>query len=404
MDIMSSSDNAAVAYADVRNGWARTASAIRSVVSHPLALPFVLCLLFFDDVDTMDQLTMCGGHFMSYLRSLYSQPEKSSTNEDPSTLDNLMRMAWLVDDLQFTTTVERVFSTFPLDDLYATLNGVINGWMRKAGSNEKALVADILITFRECQPMAKEQNVSASTLLFQSEDTVKFETKRCEKPNCFFDLLVARHVCGRRSCTPILFFQLGLENWKWWQKMEQASNYFDFLTSPENVCSIKELNAEFELRDDKPVLMCIVTIEKETGAFQIALFLCWRHQVASAATTGQEKMGAVHKSMAQLSASNESNKDKDTKVFAKEFDMILLWHTMWNPDDQVKQQKVTETEDPTQCEGENNDNLGSNKLAKALVAIFFVMHCMENWQTIECSDNFLVLGPSCCKVKLMQVR
>jgi hypothetical protein len=212
MDIMSSSDNAAVAYADVRNGWARTASAIRSVVSHPLALPFVLCLRFFDDVDTMDQLTMCGGHFMSYLRSLYSQPEKSSTNEDPSTLDNLMRMAWLVDDLQFTTTVERVFSTFPLDDLYAKLNGVINGWMQRAGSNEKALVADILITFRECQPMAKEQNVSASTLLFQSEDAVKFENKTGENPNCFFDLHVARHVCGRRSCTPILFFQFGLEN------------------------------------------------------------------------------------------------------------------------------------------------------------------------------------------------
>jgi hypothetical protein len=67
--------------------------------------------------------------------------------------------------------------------------------------------------------------------------------------------------------------------------------------------------------------------------------------------------------------------------------MILLWHTMWNPDDQVKQQKVTETEDPTQCEGENN-----------------ATQCMENWQTIECSDNFLVLGPSCCKVQLIQVR
>jgi hypothetical protein len=44
--------------------------------------------------------------------------------------------------------------------------------------------------------------------------------------------------------------------------------------------------------------------------------------------------------------------------------MILLWHTMWNPDDQVKQQKVTETEDPTQCEGENNDNPGSTNLPR----------------------------------------
>jgi hypothetical protein len=152
------------------------------------------------------------------------------------------------------------------------LNSEINGWMRRAGSNEKALVALILKTFRECQPLAKKQNGSASTLLFQSEDAVKFENKTGENLNCFFDLLVARHVCGRHSCTPILFFQLGMENWKWWQKMEQASYYFDFLTSPENVGSIKELNAEFKLRDDKPVLMSIVTIEKKPGLFKLLFF------------------------------------------------------------------------------------------------------------------------------------
>jgi hypothetical protein len=122
MDSISSSEIAAFAYADVRNGWARMNSAIRSVVSHPLALPLILCLRFFDDVDTMDKLTMNGDHFMSYLRSLCSQPEKSyNTDEDSSTLDKLMRMAWLVDDLNFMTTVQRVFNTFSLNNLYAKL-------------------------------------------------------------------------------------------------------------------------------------------------------------------------------------------------------------------------------------------------------------------------------------------
>jgi hypothetical protein len=60
---MSSSGNTASVNASVNHGWARTNNAIRSVVNHPLALPLVLCLHFFDDVDTTDKVK--GDRFMS---------------------------------------------------------------------------------------------------------------------------------------------------------------------------------------------------------------------------------------------------------------------------------------------------------------------------------------------------
>jgi hypothetical protein len=82
--------------------------------------------------------------------------------------------------------------------------------------------------------------------------------------------------------------------------------------------------------------MSTLTIDKKTGAFKIALFLCWRRPVASTMTTGQGKMGTIRESMAKLSVSKDSKNDNGTKKFAKGFDMILLWRTMWNPDDQVE--------------------------------------------------------------------
>lgn len=128
----------------------------------------------------------------------------------------------------------------------------------------------------------------------------------------------------------------------------------------------------------------------------MALFLCWR-RVTSKVTTNQEKMETIHESLAQLSISNESKKDKDTEAFAAGFEMILLWRTMWNPGDKDR------LKDPTQCEGNNSDSHGLNEFAKSLVAIFFAMQCMKDWQTKECKGSFLVLGPNCCKVQLLQV-
>jgi hypothetical protein len=400
MDSMSSSENAASAYADVRNGWARTNNAARSVMSHPLALPLLLCLRFFDDIDATDKLNVTGDHFMSYLLSLRSQPEIISPGDEPSTeesspLNRLKDMAWLVDDLKFTTTVERVLSTFPLDDLHSALKGVVEGWMSRTGiaGNEQALVTDILETFCKIQRGVEEKTNSASSLLFQSKGgVVKFKDKACKNPYWYYDLLVARHEHNSLSCSPILLFQFGLDNSMWWQKLDQAYNYLDLMTSPENIEPIKELNVKIEPFCDKPILLSTITIDKETGAFRIAIFLCSRK------------------------LSKESKKVNNTKIFVEGFNVILLWRAMWNPDDrkpddQATQQKtseknsfINETKNVIQEEGKNSDNPGLNEFAKALVAIFVAMQCMENWQTIECNDNFFVLGPDCCKVTLVQVR
>jgi hypothetical protein len=169
------------------------------------------------------------------------------------------------------------------------------------------------------------------------------------------------------------------------------------LTSLENINPIKEPNVKIEPFCDKPVLMSAITVDKKTGAFKIALFLCWRHQVTSTMTTGHGKSETIHKLMAQRSASSSSKKVKVTEVFAEGFNMVLLWCTMWKPDDKDKQQSIAEEE------GKKGDSPGLNEFAKALVAVFLAMQCMKDWQTKECSDNFLVLGPNCCKVKLLQV-
>jgi len=401
---MSSSGNTASSNASVRNGWSRTNNAIRSVVSHPLALPLVLCLRFFDDVDTVDTRTMSGDHFMSNLQSLLSQPDNISTEENPSTklpstLEKLLNMAWLVNDLKFTETVNRVFDTFPLVELHTDVKDVING-MRSKGSNETELVAEIRKTFHSCQQKAEEKNCSASSLLFRSEGGVKSPNETSQKHTmCRYDLLVARYKDGGSCCTPILLFEFGLVNSIWWRKLDQACNYLDLLKLPEDIKSAKKLKVAIEPLCDKPVLMSTITIDKGTGAFKIALFLCWRHRVTSTKTTSQENVETINEMVAQLSVSNESKKDKKvTEVFAEGFDMILLWRTMWNPDGQVKQQNTKEEN------GKNIDYPGSNEFAKALVAIFFAMQCMDNWQREECSNNFSVLGPNCCKVKLLQVR
>jgi hypothetical protein len=402
---MSSSGNTASANACAREGWARTYNTIRSVVSHPLALPLVLCLGFFDAVDTTDQLKgdrsmscfqsllsklddvdmtdkrkASGEHFKSYLQSLLSQPETISTEDIPSaevhavpsTLDKLRDMAWLVDDLNFMTTVETVFSTFSLGKLHADLKVVFNG-MRSNGSNETALVADILKTFRAC----------ACSLLFQSEGGVKFKNITGEGVTCRYDLLVAQPASDRGFCTPILLFEFGLDNSKWWQKLDQAYNYVDLLTSPENIDPITEPSSkiDYKPRFDKPMLMSTITIAKESGAFRIALFLCWRRQ--------DEPRKAAKKLKG-------SGKPVDG------FDMVLLWRSMWINGPTQHQGEDVNSED---IDSENIDHPGSNEFAVSLVAIFVAMQCLKDWQRKSCSENnFLVLGPNCCKVKLVQVR
>jgi hypothetical protein len=401
---MSSSGNTPSVSASASVGWSRTNNAIRSVVSHALALPLVLCLRFFDDVDTTDlltedrsmsylqsllsqlndidttdKLTVSGEHFMSYLQSLVSSPS----------FEKLMDMAWLVEDLEFMTTVKKVFSIFPLGKLHSDFKNVFNV-MRSSGRTETALVADILKTFRTCQEEAKEKNDSASSLLFQSEGGVRSPNKASKMPYRY-DLLVARDEregnIDTDTCTPIMLLEFGLDNSIWWQKLDQACKYLELLTSPENIDPIKEVGGKIYCKPfgDKPMLMSTITIDKKTGAFQIALFLCCRREVQPR-TTDREKMEAIHESMAQLSVSEKPKKDKD---LADGFDMVLLWHTVWNP---------------SKIESGNGDYPGSNEFAKALVAIFFAMQCMEDWQRKVCSDNFLVLGPNCCKVKLVQVR
>jgi hypothetical protein len=185
--------------------------------------------------------------------------------------------------------------------------------------------------------------------------------------------------------------EFGLNNSWWWKKLDQACNYLDLLTSPKNIGPIRGQNANCKIEPlcDKPVLMSTITIDKKTGAFKIALFLCWRRPIVSTMTTDQGKMGTIRESMAKLSVSKDSKKDNDIKKFAKRFDMILLWRTMWNP---------------TKEESKKKNEPGSNEFARALVAIFFAMQCMNDWQTTECVDNFLALGPNCCKVELLQVR
>jgi hypothetical protein len=460
---MSSSGNTASVNASVSHGWARTNNAIRSVASHPLALPLVLCLHFFDDFDTMDnvkgdrfmsylqslrpfvqpsntsseprtrtrrrwplsrgkrettlqvglvsqsdnvdptiKLEVSGEHFMRYLQSLHSKPGKNPSGEDSSTkvqsvppmFEKLMDMAWLVDDLKFMMTVTTVFSTFCLGKLHSDLKGVFNK-MRRTGCNERKLVADIIETLRTCEQGAKGKNDSASSLLFQLEgDLTSIPNETSKTPTTSrYDLLVLKH--SGSSCTPILMIEFGLNNSWWWKKLDQACNYLDLLTSPQNISPIRGENANCKIEPlcDKPVLMSTITIDKKTGAFKIALFLCWRPPITSAMTTGQGKMEIIHELVDQLSVSDKSTEDKARNKFSKGFDMILLWRTMWNPDDHVELHKSAEAE-----------GKGSNLFANALVAIFFVMQCMKDWQTKDCSSNFLALGPNCCKVNLVQVR
>lgn len=393
-------------------------------MSHPLALPLVLCLGFFDDVDAMDQLkgdrfmnlqsdlsqlndndttakmAASQKHFMSYLQSLRSIPKTEDAPSAevlavPSSCDRLLDMAWLVNDLEFTTTAMKVFSTFSLEKLHSDLKVVFKNLVSGTGtgSKEKALVADILQTFRKR---------SDSSLLFKSEGNVILPDPTDEKPTiCRYDLLVAQqepmgtqreHDRYTSSCTPVLFVEFGLGNLMWWKKLDQAYNYVNWMTSPDNVGPINEESLEIEYMPvfDKAMLMSAITIDKDTGAFRIALFLCWRRQ---------------------NEPTKAAKKIKVSEIPVDGFDMILLWRSMWingptqnQGEDDESEDNKSEDKESDDIDSENIDHPGSNEFAMALVAIFVAMQCLKDWQKKECSDNFLVLGPNCCKVKLVQVR
>jgi hypothetical protein len=146
-----------------------------------------------------------------------------------------------------------------------------------------------------------------------------------------------------KTNTPVMLFEVGLHNsvTDWWTKAGQALSHVSVLSNHDVE------KAEMERFGEKPMLMSVVTVDKDTFDFKVAVFLCWN-----------ERTG---------------------KRVDPPCSLALLWRTQSNSTESNDTKKLA--------------------LSSALASLVSGALWLENESSTDV-DYFSVLGPNCCKVKV----
>jgi hypothetical protein len=330
-------DNASAGHA-----LSKMARIVRSVLGNAFGLPLLLLLDFLDSHTV--QHSTCNkiadekaGE--KYLCKIFD--DSTSSSNELFFLDTLFPD--FVSDLASPAAGRDTLST--------ELGATIGEWYRKEKRTETMLTKAICATIDNSSCLQK----SASSFALEKAETddgfnlrsTGEVTIQDSNDRGRYDILVTDNSTG----APLVLFEFGLNNEKWWKKLDQGLIYVEILSSHEDVVKDDVTVKQF---DQKPMLLSIVTVDKENGDFKIALFLCWR----------------------KFSRRDEPDEDE---VIDPAFYVALLWRKQ-----------------STDAEGiQQKQEALSNALANALVAAVW----LQSKTSLDFYEVYSALGPNCCKIK-----
>jgi hypothetical protein len=315
-----------------RLGFGEVSSSLRSVVGHAKGIPLVLLFDFLSKHATGKK----------------TDPGSSAKAKEPVAAEDLREHLRVVGGTGF--------------DLPFLKCGVENGFfskVAKALDDRNKLSIEISLVIKDCLAGKRSIEIGFTKLLnegFGKSPALKTKVNSSVQDS-IVSVLKSKHqgqiedlensggydmaLISCKTNTPIILFEVGLHNsvTDWWTKAGQALSYVSVLSNHDVE------KAEMERFGEKPMLMSVVTVDKDTFDFKVAVFLCWN-----------ERTG---------------------KRIDPPCSLALLWRTQSNSTESNDKKKLA--------------------LSSALACLVSGALWLENESSTDV-DYFSALGPNCCKV------
>jgi hypothetical protein len=333
----------ATSHASPSQALSKMATHLRSVLGNAFGLPLLLLLDFLDNLGPVTTIRR---------RSIDAAMEEYLSLTFASRKD----LAFL-DTIFPNFSRESASSAIDRESLSRDLGITIRNWFGlTVGRNETRLTKDLceaidnnsLLLRRAARSFALQKpNKPNEEFHLRSTGEVNIQN---ENERGRYDVLVTDNVSG----DPLILFEFGLDMEIWWQKLDQGRIFVDILCSHASTTVVKS-GVTLKQFDKKPMMLSIVTLDKQSGVFKIALFLCWRK------------------------VSRKIPAPADDDIIPK-FYVALLWRKQSDDANTIHQKQEALV----------------NALANTLVTALWLQ---SKW-TVDVDPNaYSVLGPNCCKIK-----
>jgi hypothetical protein len=321
--------------ASPRKGFESLNSGLRSVLGHALGLHLVLLLDFLKEHDSK-LVAPDGIEEWSYIRFRCTEYLKRVFVQRESVVH---RMTTSIVTDAFAAVSDR-------NEISVALRATLQSWCGKTKKErtETALTKALSRTIDQ-SPLMKSKEASAEATCRSTGEGSVADLEESGR----YDVLISHRTRG----APILLFEFGIVNEKWWHKVDQGIAYVNILSNHEsafvanNTVTVKQFGKN-------PMMMAIVTIDKVSLDFRIGIFLCWHDVTEEIDPATNLRLYVVNPVV----------------------NYALLWRRQSNVGDTILQKQLA----------------FSDAVANATVCALWL-------QNLNPLDGYTVLGPNCSYVK-----